>query len=350
MKAYVELTHRGRMRRMGRLAREALEAYGFGGARLRLIVDAGNVMYRVTTEGRPVDEAGSDLYVEGRFLLRLHHPGYQSVGAVDSELMWLSALCEAGLPVPMPLRTANGGLSVEVSVPGVPRVRRCSLLRWVRGRMVDGRARRDHVVSMGRLLGRLHEHSAGWRLPEGFVRRHYDVNGLWEDDTGTGYAAREVWPRIPGRFLRAFEEVTGRVGRVMEEWGRGPEVFGLIHADLGLDANALIHGGECRAIDFDDCGFGFWVYDLAIALAQWEGEGVWPSYRDALLEGYSGVRELPGEQLDRLELFLAAIRAMEVFWGTAGVMRRPGSAYWVERRERALEHMRSYLRRNPSDQ
>jgi Ser/Thr protein kinase RdoA (MazF antagonist) len=350
MRAYGDLTHRGRMRRMGRIAREALDAYGFAGARLRLIVDAGNVTYRVRAEGLPAAGVGGDLYVEGRYLLRLHQPGYQSAAGVDSELLWLSALCDEKLPVPMPVLTADGGLSVEASVPGVPVARRCSLLRWVRGRMVAGRARRGHVEAMGRLLGRLHEHAAGWRLPAGFVRRHYDANGLWGDDTGTGYAAGEVWPRIPGRFLGAFEEVTGRVGRVMEEWGRGPGVYGLIHADLGLDANALIHGGECRAIDFDDCGFGFWVYDLAMALAQWEGEEVWPAYRDALLEGYSEVRQMPGEKLEQLELFLAAIRAMEVFWGTAGVMRRPGSTYWAERRERAWEHMRSYLRRNPSDQ
>ena len=62
------------------------------------------------------------------------------------------------------------------------------------------------------------------------------------------------------------------------------------------------------------------------------------------------MRRLPGVQLDRLELFPAAIRAMEVFWGTAGLIRRPGSTYSEERRERALEHMRSFLRRSPSDQ
>jgi hypothetical protein len=66
MTAYGELTHRGRMRRMGWLAREALEAYGFVGARLELIVDAGNVMYWVRADGRPAAESGNDLYVEGR--------------------------------------------------------------------------------------------------------------------------------------------------------------------------------------------------------------------------------------------------------------------------------------------
>ena len=49
MKAYEDLTRRGKLRRTRRLAGAALEAFRFAEARLRLIVDAGNTMYRVLT-------------------------------------------------------------------------------------------------------------------------------------------------------------------------------------------------------------------------------------------------------------------------------------------------------------
>jgi Ser/Thr protein kinase RdoA (MazF antagonist) len=45
-----------------------------------------------------------------------------------------------------------------------------------------------------------------------------------------------------------------------------PLVFGLIHADLRL-ANLMVDDQGLTAIDFDDCGFGWWVYDLASALS-----------------------------------------------------------------------------------
>ena len=53
----------------------------------------------------------------------------------------------------------------------------------------------------------------------------------------------------------------------MQRLGQGPNVFGLIHADAHLD-NVLFDGQQARLIDFDDCGFGYRIYDVAVAL--WE--------------------------------------------------------------------------------
>jgi Ser/Thr protein kinase RdoA (MazF antagonist) len=341
MKTYEDLTQRGKLRRTGRVARAALEAFGFTEARLRLMVDAGNTTYRVKAVGRTTAERG--LYVDDCYSLRLHQPGYQNYGAVDSELEWLFALSEAGLPVPQPIPTKDGELSVEVSVPGAP-ARRCSLLRWVKGRMAPKLVRPWHMKAIGRLIAQLQNHASSWRPPPGFVRRHYDRNGLWGDDTGTGYAADEVWPKIPRRYFEAFQEVTTRVEQVMEDWGKGPDVYGLIHADLGTEANVLFHRGEARAIDFDDGGYGYWVYDLAVPLVDLEGKESLPTFRDALLDGYTEIRSIPEEQLEKLELFQAAFRALEIFWGTACTLRNPDSTYWMERREKAWMHIKHALR------
>lgn len=345
MKAYEDLTPRGKLRRTRQIAREALEAFGSPEAHLNFIVDAGNTLYRVKVMD-PAPMEGT-LYVKNCYLLRLHWSGYQNDGAIDSELQWLNALSDAGLPVPRPVATTEGKLSVELSVPGVPKPRRCSLLRWVKGRMVMKRVRPWHMKAIGNLIARFHNHASSWKPPSGFVRRHYDHTGLWGDDTGTNYAADEVWPRIPKRYFEAFQEVTVRVEQIMEDWGKGLDVYGLIHADLGTKANVLFYGGEARAIDFDDGGFGYWVYDLAVPLCDWEGEDVWSAYRDALLEGYMEMRSIPEEQLEQLELFQAAFRAMEIFWGTAGTMRRSDSTYWMERRDRAWRHIKRYLKENP---
>jgi Ser/Thr protein kinase RdoA (MazF antagonist) len=72
--------------------------------------------------------------------------------------------------------------------------------------------------------------------------------------------------------------------RVMLGLGTGPDVYGLIHADLHMD-NVLFRDGEARAIDSDDCGFGYWMCDFAVSLCDWHGAEEWPRYRDVLLEG-----------------------------------------------------------------
>jgi Ser/Thr protein kinase RdoA (MazF antagonist) len=192
LEAYEGLTHRGKMRRMRRVAREAIDAFGFTGAKLRLIADAGNITYRVKAGDQPGVETENDIYEDNCYLLRLHQPGYQTSGNIASELQWLSALCDENLPAPMPILAVDREMSVEVSVPGVPGVRRCSLLRWVKGRMATKLVRPGHMKAIGRLIARLHIHASSWRPASGFVRRHYDRSGLLVDDTGTNYTASEV--------------------------------------------------------------------------------------------------------------------------------------------------------------
>ena len=94
----------------------------------------------------------------------------------------------------------------------------------------------------------------------------------------------------------------------MENWGEGPEVFGLIHRGPGGGCQPIFWHGEPRAIDFDDSGFGYWVYDLAVALDACRDDPSYLHYRDALLNGYSEYRSLPEKQAERVELFLAALQ------------------------------------------
>jgi Ser/Thr protein kinase RdoA (MazF antagonist) len=105
---------------------------------------------------------------------------------------------------------------------------------------------------------------------------------------------------------------------VMEGWGKGPDGWGLIHSDLTLgdESNVLFLGGEARPIDFDDCGLGYWVYDLASSLCHWQQAQAWPAIRDAVLQGYAQVRPLPEKQLAQLDLFMAARHVSEILWGT----------------------------------
>lgn len=346
MKPYKELTYQGKLRRLRQLGEAALEAYGFTEAKLKLMVVAGNLVYRVKAKDpSPID---TSLYVENCFSLRLYSPEYHDPAAVDSELEWLAALSEEGIPAPEPMRTLEGKLVAEVSVPGVPGVRKCSLLRWVKGRMATKKVLPWHMKAIGGLIARLHDHTSKWKPSPSFTRRHYDTNGLWGDDTGTNFTAAEVWPKIPKECFGDFQELTQRVKQVMDKWGKAPEYFGLIHADLGTKANVLFHKGRAHAIDFDDSGYGYWIYDLAITLSDWEGEKVWPAFREALLEGYTEKRSIPEEQLSQLELFQAAVRGLEIFWGTAGVMHDPDSTYWKERREEAIKHLNRYLKENPT--
>jgi Ser/Thr protein kinase RdoA (MazF antagonist) len=104
----------------------------------------------------------------------------------------------------------------------------------------------------------------------------------------------------------------------MEDWGQGLDVFGLIHGDLAVDANLLFWHVEPRAIDFDDSGFGYWVFDLSVALDASRDVPAYPRYREALLNGYAEYRSLPEKQAEQIELFLAGLQIYWNLWATGG--------------------------------
>jgi Ser/Thr protein kinase RdoA (MazF antagonist) len=186
----------------------------------------------------------------------------------------------------------------------------------MRGQKIAQRLRLAHFAALGRLMARLHEHVAHWQLPDSFQRRHWDWDGLFGDNAGFHLPASEVWALLSPPYDEQFGVVAEQIRRVMEELGQGREAFGLLHADLsvGQEGNVLFAGGEARPIDFDDCGYGYWIYDLAVALAHWRLAESWPRIRDALLAGYHQVRVLPDEQLAYLELFMAARHVSEILW------------------------------------
>jgi Ser/Thr protein kinase RdoA (MazF antagonist) len=329
---------------MRAVARGALDEYGLGRARLELLRQAGNTLFRVVDEDAPRARVRDDLFSEGRYLLRVHHAGYQTAGAVALEMEWLAALRrDAGVAVPEPVPTLDGRLTAEVEAPGVPGKRNCSLLRWLTGRLVRKRIRPDHFRAQGRLMARLHDHAARWRPAVPRIKRCYDYDGLFRGDGGAGLPAARAWPLLPGSCRESFQVVARRVKQVMDAWGTGPEAYGLIHGDLGVDANVLFWGGEARAIDFDESGFGYWVYDLAVSLEHCQDDAAFPAFRDALLGGYAEVRSLPEEQLSRLELFMAAFHVYWSLWAVATAHRFPESGEKLRGRiDRAATLVRRY--------
>jgi Ser/Thr protein kinase RdoA (MazF antagonist) len=296
------------------MAQTALSAYGLNGARLTFISYHGNAIYRVDVPQKTRMMSPDARFAPGRYVLRIHMD-YHTTAAIRSELQWLAALrYDADMPVPEPVPTLNGELSTELDIPGSSSRRKCSLLRWLKGRFLKRGFRLGHARAWGRLMARLHRHAVSWQRPDGFTRRHNDWDGLFGDGARFEFPASQLWEAIPERFREPFENVTREVRYVMNDLGKGSDVYGLVHADLDVKTNVLFGGGEARAIDFDDSGFAYWLHDLAFALSPWQASEDRHWVQDALLEGYSEIHSFPDAQLKHLSLFMAAYNATLMLW------------------------------------
>ncbi len=320
MKPYNKLTRVGRLRRLRRLAQAALEAYGLSGARLNFLQYEGNVIYRVDMPGSIPNVNEIKPYIKNRYVLRILTTSDSQ--AVSSELTWLAALSQdAGLPVPEPIRTLDGRLLTTITIPEVPQEKIVSLMRWIDGHRLTKGFRPHHLRAWGQMVARMHKFAGDWKPPVGFNRPHWD----WAGQLGGRdfrYPVDELVASMPRRFQEPFQIVSQRVQKVMQGLGKRPEAFGIIHSDM-YPENILFKAGEVFPIDFEDCGFGYWMWDIAVALCYWPWTEDWYWMRDAFLEGYAQKRTLPDSQLVHLDLFMAAQYATMVLWASMFIKNDP---------------------------
>ncbi len=96
---------------------------------------------------------------------------------------------------------------------------------------------------------------------------------------------------------------------------RGPDTFGLIHGDL-LAKNILHCADQPAALDFEYCGWGYYLYDLAPLLWQLKGERPddYCQLEEAMWAGYTSKTGLDERMRAHLEVFIAARQLASCRW------------------------------------
>ncbi|MEU7783037.1 phosphotransferase [Amycolatopsis sp. NPDC049159] len=272
---FAELDRAGRTRRLRRLAEAALTAYAVPVARLTPLAHGLNTAFRVD---------GADGH---RYVLRVQRPDGPGPARVRSEMAWLAALCrETDLVVPRPVPTRERDLIAVVADPAVPEPRTCVLCHWVDGRFVDERLSPPQLYALGEFTARLHLH--GGRM-NGLDRGRVDDLTEFGRTQVDGFSPAVVDRAVARTGDERIRDAVARARAVRAELGFGADAFGLVHGDL-RQVNYLFHRGRVRAIDFDDCGFGHYAYDLAVTLAELRHLPQREELREALLDGYRSVR------------------------------------------------------------
>ncbi|WP_370967888.1 phosphotransferase enzyme family protein [Amycolatopsis sp. cg9] len=294
---FAELDRAGRTRRLRRLAEAALTAYDVPVARLSPLAHGLNTTFRVD---------GADGH---RYVLRVQRPDGPGPARVRSEMAWLAALGrETDLVVPLPVPTRERDLIVVVADPAVPEPRTCVLCHWVDGRFVDERLSAPQLYAVGEFTARLHLHGARMN---GLDRGRVDDLTEFGRTQVDGFSAAVVERAVAQTGDERIRDAVARVRAVRAELGFGSDAFGLVHGDL-RQVNYLFHRGRVRAIDFDDCGFGHYAYDLAVALAELRHLPQRDELREALLDGYRSVRPAAATTDPLVLAAFAALRRVQL--------------------------------------
>jgi Ser/Thr protein kinase RdoA (MazF antagonist) len=112
---------------------------------------------------------------------------------------------------------------------------------------------------------------------------------------------------------RLLARLDAAIAGRLAAYGRSPERFGLVHADIRL-ANLLVDDGHVRVIDFDDSGYAWFMYDFATTVSFMEDHPRVPELQAAWLEGYRSVAPLDPADEAELDTFVMLRRLLLVAW------------------------------------
>ena len=159
----------------------------------------------------------------------------------------------------------------------------------------------DQFAQLGTLMAQMHSQGVDWRPPPGFTRQRLDADGLVGDAPfwGRFWEADELTPAQATALREARVVALERLGR----YGEPPDRFSVIHADLHLGNLLVDPSGTLSVIDFDDAGFGWHQYDMAVALLHVSDAPDAAAARSAFFEAYRATRSITDDELAWVPFF-----------------------------------------------
>lgn len=250
----------------------------------------------------------------GKYILRIGRPYYHSKAEIKSELFLLQLLAKhTSIHVSSPILGKDKEYVQEVIYEDIPYY--CVLFTFLEGDAPDENQKEKLICQfeqLGEITAQLHKFS---------IQNHHRLQNIeridWNFETILG--PKPKWGRwqegkaMTRERLELFEEVSEKIRKRLEQYGKDPDRYGLIHSDLRL-ANLLVEGSQIKVIDFDDCGYGWYVFDLAASLSFIEHKPYVPALINAWMKGYQKVRPLSQEEIHNIPTFIMMRRLQLIAW------------------------------------
>lgn len=293
-------------RALYQMARDALERWEIQAEDIKLIRRGENVVFKVNT--------GKD-----DIALRIHRPGYHTLDELIAEHTWTAALRQSGLDVPTPIQSPHGDFYIEIEDPLSQRRCYSGIVEWIDGEILgDILSRKSGKFSLiegmrrlGNIAASIHNQAANWKIPASFTRQSLDAEGLMGEEPfwGPFWELPELSPQQRQQFVKLRQKLYER----LSDYGKDPQHYSMIHADLNA-TNIMVQDDHLFVFDFDDAGFGWHMYELAVALYSLLEHADYAAAQTSLFEGYRELRDLPESDLAYLPVFVLVRSLASLGW------------------------------------
>jgi len=217
------------------------------------------------------------------FALRMNTNSPRTPENLRAEIAFVRFLAEDGrVRVPRPIENREGNFYTSILHEASGRMFHCVLYSWILGEELEDEPTDEQLSALGVAMATMHVAAQGFELPEGSSLPTFDDPLWWTEDfllSGKSVLDAEAKDLI-SRALSAIKS------GVAKYFANGTPM--LIHADMH-GGNVLWYEDSLSVIDFDDCGIGFPLQDLATALYYLDT----PEQDAAFRRGYESVTPVP---------------------------------------------------------
>ncbi len=236
---------------------------------------------------------------EKNYALRINVNSPRSRSNIEAEVEWVRFLRSSGIPTAEPKKSSTGSHVVSTKHEASGRELNGVLYSWLVGSEVGDQPSEEQLTILGATMAKMHEVSGDFELTKGSELPKFD-DPFWGTDDHLLSARSKLNGEDRALISAAFERITERTNYLYST--HKPL---LIHADLH-GWNLMWSDGKLAVFDFDDCGIGLPIQDLAVAIYYLDT----PEQDRALLDGYRTVRPLPGEHDSDIKMMLVHRRLM----------------------------------------
>ena len=277
-----------------------LELYDFPkNFQVTLLKYSENIIYKITfTERDPV-------------VFRLHRNGYHTPEELRGEMLWMKEIeRDTDLLLPKIYVGRNGDVLQQISCKDT--IYYCSVISFLEGTILgelQGAELFTAIEEMGEITAKLHKQSMERDRTNCLREFSWDITNFFSENGVWG-----SWRAYPGlrgvdkQILAVCEE---KITKILNEYGRTPDHYGLIHGDLHF-YNIIRKDGKNQIFDFDDCGYGFYLYDLGCTLVTYSRD--LKKLTACWLKGYEKIRRLTQEEKELLPMFILLRRIVRLGW------------------------------------
>ncbi len=241
------------------------------------------------------------------YFLRLYRSGAFPREATEFEAEVLHYLHQQGFPVAYPIARKSGGFISEVAA--YEGTRYVLVTAVAEGQSVDYESL-DNCRLVGESLAQFHLASNWFKTAR--TRTPLNTEGLLDNSMPL---IREHFVESPDA-LRDFEEIAQSAREAVLAVPEDDLNTGICHGDFH-GGNLHCHEGKITHFDFEECAFGYRVYDLATF--KWDvgvGDDDAPAKRwSAFLEGYESCRRLSESERSLVNTFVIFREIAETAFG-----------------------------------